>query len=1253
MFKSLALVFLALLVSALEMFAQTRTNSEILLRLAKDRTIQHHQNFQRTLVLAKEKNWPLTVRTPGKNFAFLVGVDPLGYPIYVGSENNSEAAFTIGTNQLYNGGSLGINLHGSSNNVRGKMAVWDGSRVRGTHVELTGRVIQRDNPAAGNIDEENHATHVAGTMVASGVNANARGMAWGFRDLYAYDFLGDDGEIAFEAPNLLLSNHSYGTLAGWRFNNRWEFLGRWNENEDWKFGFYDDQAQLFDSILWNAPFYLMVKSAGNFRSQNGPAVGQTYWRMNQAGQWVSAARPAGISSNDGFETISTWAGAKNILTVGAITGIPQGYSSVNDAVMSNFSCWGPTDDGRIKPDIVADGVNVLSPVAGSDNSYASLTGTSMSSPSVTGSLLLLQEYYAQQNNGQFLRSSTLKGLILHTANEAGNPGPDYQFGWGVANISGAAQIIKEKNTGSNIIQEALLNSGSTYTFNVIASGSGPLVATICWTDPKGSVDASLSLNNPTRKLVHDLDLRIVLGSVLHQPWVLNPAAPSANAVRGDNDRDNVEQVVVQNPVPGAVYTIRVTHKNMLQRGQQAFGLIISGAGGTPYCMSAASNNAGTRIDSVQFAGIQNATPAGCTTYNNFTTSGAGTIQPGQTLPFRIRVGSCDASMADKMIKVFIDYNNNANFADAGELVATSGVISGTGVFSGTILTPTNLRSGSSVIMRIVAQETTNATSINPCGNYLNGETQDYQLIVATPTTDLSIVGITAPANGDCASPIQLATVRIRNSGASTQSNFPVVLSIRDGATPIFSINANVPVTIAPGETVPYTFQTSFATISGRSYSVTAYTNANAEQIRSNDTLRTNVSIAASPAAPSGVAEICNSNAVLRVNSPVASTPYYWYRNATTDSAIVVGTNVNTTVIPPANTYHLGIGAQGNVGLITKEQFPNSGSYTNALAYFNYTATQPVILENARVYSRWQGPVRITVADISQGTGGSFTYTTVYSTTEVIIPATSLNPASGQQPNDPNDPGAIINLNIPLPQGSHSIVIEPVGQTNLYRNNNIQATGLYPFSLPNVISITNQSLTITNPSVPVDRVYYFLYNMRVRTLSCTSSRVPIVANVVSIPTITQSGDSLVSSAATGNQWYFNNNLIPGATGRSFKPTQTGSYFVFVTGTLGCQLASNPVNVTLTNLINLPPAEIGLKVSPNPNQGQFMMQFRVSNRADLSLELINTSGQVVYNKQVPKFVGTYTENFQRKSLASGVYVLRVQHGDKAYNQKIIIQ
>ncbi len=574
--------------------AQTNTNF-IALKNKTEKTRQaQNTNFTKALQLAKQKHWNLIVTDNRGNKAYLVGITNNKLPKYYSAFNNTIAAATTKANQLWAGGASGLNLSGASSNMTNKLAIWDGGKVLQSHQELVGRITQKDSTTSV-ID---HATHVSGTLIASGVNPIAKGMAYGLHGIIAYDFYNDISEISNEAPNIIISNHSYGVIAGWIYDAspsdgspaRWEFWGRPNENEDVNFGYYDDDTQALDDIAYNAPFYLYVKAAGNNRSSNGPTVGSPYYRWNDNDSMVAAGnRPVGISSNDGYDILPTYANAKNILTVGAVNGITNGYTKPTDVIMSNFSSWGPTDDGRIKPDIVADGVDVTSCVAANDSAYASYSGTSMASPNTAGSLFLLQEYYSQLKAGAFMRSATLKGLAIHTADEAGDTtGPDYKFGWGLLNVEKCAAVIKAAVTSNNsitsehLLYENVLTNGSTFTKTIVANGNNPLVATICWTDVSGAVTPyANALNDRTIKLVNDLDIRITKNGTTYYPWILDPANPSAPATKGDNIRDNVERINIDSAKAGDTYTITISNKGTLTNGSQAYSLLVSGVGGTP------------------------------------------------------------------------------------------------------------------------------------------------------------------------------------------------------------------------------------------------------------------------------------------------------------------------------------------------------------------------------------------------------------------------------------------------------------------------------------------------------------------------------------------------------------------------------------------------------------------------------------------------------------------------------------------------
>lgn len=527
--------------------------------------------------MALQRGWPirLTDRKSGKEVE-LIKLAPWGEPLYAETSNRI-AARTIGTWRLRPGGDLGLSLKGTGIPI----GIWDGGAVRGTHQELLGRVTQVD----GVTTLSAHGTHVAGTLMATGVDTNARGMAYEAL-LLAHDWNSDDAEMASAASSgLLVSNHSYGWLAGWssgtstngtsNFWNGWEPI---SPIEDYKFGYYDDQAATWDQIASAAPYYLICKSAGNDRGETRPSgtshnvqdsVSPFNWRLS-----TSTRNADGNSS--GFDCITGAGLAKNVLTIGSVNALPNGYTSASAVTLASSSGNGPTDDGRIKPDVVAQGVGLYSSTSSSNNAYTTLSGTSMASPSAAGSLLLLQDLY-QQRKGKYMRAASLKGLAIHTSDEAGtNPGPDYRFGWGLLNIGKAAKLLQEDGQTQHLLEDSLIKY-QTKEYRFYSDGSTPVQLTLSWTDLAGIMPAYPDLlNNPSRMLIHDLDLRLVQESNNQQtfPWVLNPSNPSAAATRGDNIRDNVEQIVLSVPAAGW-YKARVQHKNTLSNTQY-FTLIASG-----------------------------------------------------------------------------------------------------------------------------------------------------------------------------------------------------------------------------------------------------------------------------------------------------------------------------------------------------------------------------------------------------------------------------------------------------------------------------------------------------------------------------------------------------------------------------------------------------------------------------------------------------------------------------------------------------
>ncbi len=573
------------------------------------------RNYNIAVEKAKQNGWPVRLDLPNGSAMEIRALDRRGMPIYVVTENLI-AAHTVSTSLVWPGGPTGFGLDGSGMVV----GMWDAGAIRTTHQEFTGRAFKSD--AAYTVN--NHSTHVAGTIIAHGIDSNSKGMAFE-ATLESYDWNNDNAEMAAAAANgLLLSNHSYGQAIGWHYyNNFWYWLGdiTFSTTEDYTFGFYNNYSSAWDEISYDAPYYLIVRAAGNERGSGpAPGTGHNYWAGDR---WIySTAVREKDGGADGYDCLDAESVPKNILTVGSVNDIPGGYSDPSQVVVASSSSWGPTDDGRIKPDIVANGIGLYSTSSASDNAYATMSGTSMAAPNATGSLVLLQQLYQDLHNGNPMQSATLKGLVIHTADEAGTAtGPDYQFGWGLLNTAKAAGVISDETNGwdDNLIQELTLQEGSEYSIQVSSAGIEPLLVTICWTDP-AAAPPSPALNSRLKMLVNDLDLRVSDQNDTFYPWILDPDNPSDPATPGDNITDNAEQVYVQNPVAG-IYTIAVNHKGTLSGGSQDFALIMSGASYSETLTITSPNGGGNWIAGTRHAITWNSMNAGDSLKIEFSTDG--------------------------------------------------------------------------------------------------------------------------------------------------------------------------------------------------------------------------------------------------------------------------------------------------------------------------------------------------------------------------------------------------------------------------------------------------------------------------------------------------------------------------------------------------------------------------------------------------------------------------------------------------------
>lgn len=396
------------------------------------------------------------------------------------------------------------------------LGIWDSGRVD-AHLDFSGHLTVVDSYAS----VGDHATHVAGTMAGSGANSAAQGGS-----AYQWKGMAPGADIIsyYWDNNLSEHNGAINTYGIELSQNSWGYADGCSGC-----GLYDWEAPDYDAIVTGSygKRIIMVFAAGNAQSC-------------------------------GYDGIHPPGTAKNVITVGA--------TNSNDDSMTSFSSWGPVDDGRVKPDVVAPGDQV-----GGDwgikstylnNSYASGEGTSMAAPAVSGISALLIQQYRSIYGVTDPWPSTVKALLIHTAVDRGNPGPDYKFGYGRVDAQAAADVLRARD-----LRQDSVSDGATNTYAItVPAGAASVKVTLVWDDPAGAVNA-----NPA--LVNNLNLTLVEpdGITTHFPWVLDPANPSNNATTGTDSINNVEQVYVTSPTSGT-WTVRVAGTSVPQ-GPQQYSLV--------------------------------------------------------------------------------------------------------------------------------------------------------------------------------------------------------------------------------------------------------------------------------------------------------------------------------------------------------------------------------------------------------------------------------------------------------------------------------------------------------------------------------------------------------------------------------------------------------------------------------------------------------------------------------------------------------
>ncbi len=366
----------------------------------------------------------------------------------------------------------------------------------GPHIDFENRATQSGGTAASGT----HGDGVAGIMGGAGnLDPTIQGMAPGSHMYvvdYVANFSNDNTLQLHQQDNVMITNSSYSDGC--------------NDG-------YTTNARVVDLQTYQNPSLLHVFSAGNSNNNNCGYGAGTQWGNITGGHKIG----------------------KNVIATANL---------YPDGSLVASSSRGPSEDGRLKPDISSNGQDQLS--ISTDNTYQSFGGTSGAAPGIAGVATQLYDAYRQFNNGNDPESSLIKAAMLNSAEDYGNPGPDFIYGWGRVNAYRALDVIEN----NNYINDQIAAGGSNNHIITVPANVKQVKVMTYWAEPAASVNASLVLTN-------DLDMTMTTPtSEVLLPWVLdntpNTTALNADATRGVDNINNVEQVTIDNPSAGA-YTVNV------------------------------------------------------------------------------------------------------------------------------------------------------------------------------------------------------------------------------------------------------------------------------------------------------------------------------------------------------------------------------------------------------------------------------------------------------------------------------------------------------------------------------------------------------------------------------------------------------------------------------------------------------------------------------------------------------------------------
>lgn len=1114
----------------------------------------------------------------------------------------------------------------------------------GPHIDFTGRLFQDPDYALGGT----HGDGVSGIFAGAGnLDPRNRGMAAG-ADLYViqYDatFLDNTMDLFFN-NDVIVTNSSYsnGCNAG-----------------------YTEITETVDQQIYDNPTLLHVFSAGN--SNNNDC---DYGAGNQWGN-ITGGHKQG----------------KNVIATANLA---------NNGILENSSSRGPAHDGRIKPDIAANGAQHIS--TDPDNEYSPFGGTSGASPGIAGITAMLHNAYAGLNGGETANSALLKAILLNTANDLGNVGPDYQFGWGHVNAYRAALTLEDNRYLTSTVEPGMSN---THTFDIPDNVAQARIM-VYWMDQAGTVMA-------TKALVNDINISVSgTDGAVQMPWILDPTPDPTTlnlpATTGVDDLNNMEQVALMNPEAGT-YTLTVegfelpfgAHDYYVTWDYRLNDItVIYPIGGEELVPG--------EVERIHWdaEGDDGSFDLEYSIDNGVSWLPISLVQ-GDVRMFDWQVpNELTAEALVRVSRGFIaDDTSDAQFSIApmpGEVTVeqvcpdymriTWPAIADAASYDVYLL--------GQKYMEVVGNSMTNSFDIpitDPFENYWVAVDANYTNNATSRRTNAVFLGGGLTA---CPQENNLTTTSIleplENAGFTCEETFAgnVTLSIvNNGTLPQENVSIGYqfddePIvveplgsTISPGQSVDFTFTTPFEITEIGTVQLTAWVNIDNETVPQDDTLRLEIPVFVGNNAPSMTSE--------DFEGPEFPKEFWFIDNPdaalTWNKGTVIGVEDTETEVTFLNFFSYPDQGQLDYFVMEPLDFTDLEApifLSFDLAYTNYSAN-------------FTDGMRIEVSTDCGSTYDQVIYekfdqelATRPTTTNNFFPTSSDEWRAELA--DLSDFAGMDKIRIRF------VAVNGYGN-NLYLDNiNIDQETVVPavagFEISPDLLCRNQPITFTSTSTGDVSTYSWSFGTGAVPPTATGEgpheiNYPlqggdktvqlIVSNALGADTMTT--NIFIDAIPTGNfdseigndgevafianvdnantiTWDFGN----GQTGTGLTPVaqfmEAGTYEVTMTITNDCgdRVITNEVEVMSTSAVEVL-NNMNLRVFPNPNTGNFALLIENADANQLTLELTDLRGVVLQKMALNNLSGTIQQDFNQLDLSSGVYFLKITEEDKSIVKKVVV-